>query len=73
MRYRLLGQLVIGDPDRPVALGGPWQTRILAALLLRPHQAVAVALRGARKAPRQIPQECPIQIGRLGGTNGGRQ
>jgi DNA-binding SARP family transcriptional activator/tetratricopeptide (TPR) repeat protein len=42
MRYRLLGPLVIGDPDHPSNPGGRRQNRLLAALLLRAGHTVPV-------------------------------
>ncbi|MBO3747218.1 tetratricopeptide repeat protein [Streptosporangiaceae bacterium NEAU-GS5] len=43
MRYRLLGPLMVGEPDTPVDLGGPRQAKVAAALLLRAGEMVPVA------------------------------
>lgn len=42
MEFRILGPLEVVDRGRALALGGPKQRALLAALLLRPNRAVSV-------------------------------
>ena len=42
MEFRILGPLEIEDQGRAVALGGPKQRALLAALLLTPNRPVSV-------------------------------
>ena len=42
MEFRILGPLEVVDGGRVVALGGPKQRALLAALLLTPNRALSV-------------------------------
>jgi DNA-binding SARP family transcriptional activator len=42
MEFRILGPLEVVDRGRPVALGGPKQRALLAALLMTPNRAVSI-------------------------------